>query len=160
MLQNMMRASMLDRAFYNIVEDDSKYNGQAGAVVVVAAITGAINAAFGAGDDPVIRMALYAILAGVVGWLLYSGIATVVGNAIGGDTDFGQTSRVLGFAQAPMVLQVIPLIGWPIGSVLMLIASVVGLREANDFSTGKALGTAIIGWVIFSIARGFLGGVF
>ncbi len=156
MLQNMMRASMLDRSFYNLIEHDRKFSGQAAMVVVVTSVAGAIGSALRPGDQDVVRSALIAAAAGIVGWLAYSFITNIIGNTLGGDSDFGQSSRVLGFAQAPMVLSIIPWIGAVIGLVLTLIASVVGIREAHDFTTGKALATAILGWIVFALLRGLL----
>lgn len=156
MLQNMMRASMLDRSFYTVIERDSKYSGQAAMVVVVTSIAGAIGAALRPGDQPVISTAIAAVAAGIVGWLAFSLITTVVGSALEGDTNVGEMARVLGFAQAPMILSIVPVVGSIIGSALTLLASVVGIREANDFSTGKAILTGVIGWGVFVLIRGFL----
>ncbi len=156
MLQNMMRASMLDRSFYNVIERDSKYSGQAAMVVVVTSIAGAIGAALRPGNQPVISTAIAAVAAGIVGWLAFSLITTIVGTALEGDTNVGEMARVLGFAQAPMILSIVPVVGSIIGSALTLLASVVGIREANDFSTGKAILTGVIGWGVFVLIRGLL----
>jgi hypothetical protein len=46
--------------------------------------------------------------------------------------------------------------------VLSLIASVIGIREALDFETGKAVLTAIVGWLIvlvISIVVGLIFGI-
>ncbi len=147
---------MLDRSFYNVIERDSKYSGQAAMVVVVTSIAGAIGAALRPGNQELLSSATFAVVGGIVGWLAFSLITTIVSTALDGDTNLGQMTRVLGFAQAPMILSIVPFIGAFIGSALTLLASVVGIREANDFSTGKALATGIIGWGVFVLIRGVL----
>jgi hypothetical protein len=38
----------------------------------------------------------------------------------------------------------------------MLACAVVAIRQALDFTTGKALGTALIGWLVYVLIRGLL----
>jgi hypothetical protein len=45
------------------------------------------------------------------------------------------------------------------GAILSLIAAVIAMREALDFDTGKAILTAIIGWVIIFIINVVIGTV-
>jgi hypothetical protein len=52
---------------------------------------------------------------------------------------------VLGFAQSPRVIGIIPLLG-PVGSVWALVASVIAIREGQEFNTPRAIATAIVGW--------------
>ena len=69
----------------------------------------------------------------------------------------GSFLRTLGFAQAPGVLYVaaaLPLIGWlarAVVGVWILFAGIVAIREALDFSTGRAVLTALIGWFFLII---------
>ncbi|MDQ3782988.1 MAG: hypothetical protein M3349_08650 [Actinomycetota bacterium] len=61
--------------------------------------------------------------------------------------------RVIGFAQAPLALSVVPVVGALVGSIWALIAGVVAIREGQDFTTGKAIGTVIIGWIAYLVLR-------
>jgi hypothetical protein len=61
--------------------------------------------------------------------------------------------RTIGFAQSPGVLNVlsfIPGIGGIIQLVVgiwVLVAGVIAVRQALDFDTGKAILTAVVGWL-------------
>ena len=46
------------------------------------------------------------------------------------------------------MIGVIPFLG-PVAAVWVLVASVVAIREGLDFSTGRAVGTAIGGWLVW-----------
>ena len=73
---------------------------------------------------------------------------------LGGTSTWGELLRTLGFAHAPgllFVVGIVPFVGWvakPIIGIWMLAAGVVAVRQALDFSTGKALGTVLLGWLI------------
>ena len=69
-----------------------------------------------------------------------------------GTTDMGEMLRVLGFAQAPRVIGVIPFLG-PVAAIWVLVASVVAIREGLDFGTGRAIGTAIGGWLVWVVLQ-------
>jgi hypothetical protein len=158
MLENAIRAARLDVDFYNTVESDETYTQQAALLVVV------VHALVGLGNAFVYRgfvwPIVWSIIVGVVGWLLWSWITDVVGrNVFGGQTNFGEMQRVLGYSQAPLALGVIPFLGW-VGAIWALIAAVVAIREGQDFTTGKAIGTVIVGWLVWFIASGILYAIF
>lgn len=154
MLENAIRAARLDVDFYNTVEADPSYTQQATLlVVIVSALTGLGNAFVYRGF---IWPILWGIIVGVLGWLVWAWTADVVGrNVFDGQTNFGEMQRVLGYAQAPLALGVIPFLGW-IGSIWALVASVVAIREGQDFTTGKAIGTVIVGWLVWVIVSAIL----
>jgi hypothetical protein len=158
MLENAIRAARLDVDFYNTVENDPSYTQQAALlVVIVSALTGVGNAFVVRGF---IWPIVWAIIVGVVGWLVWAWIADVVGRKVfDGQSDFGEMLRVLGFAQAPLALGIIPFLGWA-GSIWALIAAVVAIREGQDFTTGKAIGTVIVGWLAWVIALAIIFAIF
>ena len=148
-IENPVRAAMLDVDFYNRAEDDTSLNTQAAIVVVVANGLAGIGSAIAAEatslQDFGIAMAL-GILSGVVGWLVWSAVADVVGTRIfDGTSDFGEMRRVIGFAYAPLAIGVVPWLG-VIGAIWVLIAAVIAIREGMDFSTKRSVATMIIGW--------------
>ncbi len=154
MLENAIRAARLDVDFYNTVESDPGYTQQAALlVVIVSTLTGIGNAFVYRGF---LWPIVWSIIVGVVGWLVWSWIADIVGrNVFDGQSNFGEMQRVLGFAQAPLALGIIPFLGW-VGSIWALVASVVAIREGQDFTTGKAIGTVIVGWLAWVIASGIM----
>lgn len=153
MVARMKSAAMLDINTYEEVEADRTATGQAAGVVVVVAIAQAIGAA-GQGGPGIIGGAIGALGA----WLIWAGVTYLIGDKLlGGTATWGELLRTLGFAQAPGVLNVlnlIPIIGWlvrPIVAIWVLIAGIIAIRQALDFGTGKAIATAIMGWLGLAI---------
>ena len=72
---------------------------------------------------------------------------------LGGTATWGELLRTLGFAQAPgvlMIFGIIPLLGGIVRvfvALWLLITGIVAIRQALDFSTSKAIVTALLGWV-------------
>ena len=155
----MMGAATLDVATYEEVEADTTATGQAAIVVVIAAVASAIGAA-GEGGPGVIGMLLGTLL----GWALWSGITYLIGTKLfGGTATWGELLRTIGFAQSPgvlLVLAIIPVLGGIVRfavSIWLLIAGIIAIRQALDVSTGKAVLTAILGWLIAIIPAAILG---
>jgi hypothetical protein len=156
----MKGAALLDVPTYEEVEADTSATGQAAVVVALGAIASAIGAARG-GSGGIIGALLWAMVA----WVLWSGITYFIGDKIlGGTATWGELLRTLGFAQSPqvlLVLAIIPGLGWTVRTVVgiwVLITGVIAIRQALDFSTGKAIATALLGWLAMLIPAAILGG--
>lgn len=150
MWDRMMSAAMLDVATYEEVEHDESLTTEAAMVVIIAAAARGIGG-FDDGSGGII----VGILGALLGWLVWAGITYLVGDKLlDGTATWGELLRTLGYAQAPgvlLVLGVVPLLGWIAGLVVsgwLLVTGIVAIRQALDFTTGKAILTAIIGWVI------------
>jgi len=148
-IENTVRASLLDVDFYNRAEDDTSLNTQAAIVVIVAngfaGIGSAIAAEATSAGELGVAMVL-GIVSGVVGWLIWAAVADFVGTRIfKGTSDFGEMRRVIGFAYAPLAIGIIPWLGF-IGAAWVLLAAVVAIREGMDFSTKRSVATMVIGW--------------
>jgi hypothetical protein len=102
--------------------------------------------------------------AGAVGWLLWAYITYYIGTRLfkGPKTSatYGELLRTLGFSQSPGVLRVVyfvPILGAIVAlatGIWMLIAGVIAVRQALDFTTARAIGTVIVGWIPYSIIVG------
>ena len=155
----MLGAARLDISTYEEVEADKTATGQAAGVVALVAVAQAIGAA-GEGT-----LGIVAGLGGAMfGWLIWAGITYLIGAKLfGGTATWGELLRTLGFAQAPGVLYVlgiIPLLGGLVRIALaiwILIAGIIAIRQALDFSTGKAILTAVLGWLAVFIPLFILG---
>jgi hypothetical protein len=148
-IENTVRAALLDVDFYNRAEGDTSLNTQAAIVVIVANGLAGIGAAIAtestSARDLGVAVAL-AIASGVVGWLVWSAVAEFVGTRIfKGTSDFGEMRRVIGFAYAPLAIGIVPWLGF-IGAAWVLLAAVVAIREGMDFSTKRSVATMITGW--------------
>lgn len=70
---------------------------------------------------------------------------------------WGELLRTIGFSNSPGVFRLfsfIPFLGGIISfvaSVWALIAGVIAVRQALDFSTGRAIATCIVGWIIYMV---------
>jgi len=156
-VDRMKGAAMLDVATYEEVEHDNDATGQAAVVVVIVAICTAIGAVWRGGPS---------IIAGpisaVLGWLLWSAVTYVIGDKLlGGTATWGELLRTI--AQSPgvlMIFGIIPILGGLVRAVVMiwlLASGIVAIRQALDFSTGKAILTAFLGWIAI-VALAFLTG--
>ena len=161
-VDRMKGAAMLDVSTYEEVEADRGATGQAFVVVLIVAICAAIGGIRGGASGIIV-----APIMAVVGWLLWSAVTMVVGTKLfGGTADMGELLRTLGFAQSPgvfAILGIIPFLGWIVAlavGIWQLIAGVIAIRQALDFSTGKAVATAIVGWLVVMIVSAIIGGIF
>jgi hypothetical protein len=154
-VKRLLGAATFSVPIHEEVEHDRSATGQAAGVVGLVAIAAALGAwELGPGG----------LIAGVggayAGWALWSATCYLVGvQLFEGVADWGELLRTIGFAQAPgilLVFGIMPGIGtvlylavlvWMIGTVL------VAIRQALDFSTGRALATALAGFVPYVLAR-------
>jgi hypothetical protein len=159
----MWRAAKLENALYEEVEADTTLTGQAITVVIIVAVAGAIGGIISAliGGDAGVGVIIGGLIgppiSALIGYFVWAGVSLVVGKALGGTADYGEMLRALGYANSPNVLAIvsfIPVIGGLIafiGAIWALVAGIVALRQALDFTTGKAIVTAIIGWIALMI---------
>ncbi|MHB1222845.1 MAG: Yip1 family protein [Gemmatimonadaceae bacterium] len=158
----MRGAAMLDVPTYEAIEADRTATGQALVVVIIVAICQGIGG-MSRGSSGIIL----GVIGAIVGWLIWSGVTMIVGTKLfGGTADWGELLRTLGFAQTPGVLAIfglIPFLGWLavfLAAVWQLAAGIVAIRQALDFSTGKAILTALIAFVVVLVVMSILGTIF
>jgi len=148
MIRNVMRVMLLDVDFFRDAATDKSLNVQAALVVIVASGMAGVGSAVAA-DVPVGASILVGIISGVIGWLLWSGVSFAIGTRVfGGDSEFTEMLRVIGFAFAPLAFGIVPYLGFP-AAAWMLLASVIAVREGLDIPTPKALITMAAGWVLW-----------
>lgn len=156
--ERMKGAALLDVPTYEEVEHDTGATGQAVVVVGLVAVASAVGSA-GEGLGGM----LVTLVGAYLGWLLWSLVTYLIGDKLlGGTATWGELMRTLGFAQSPGVLRVfgiIPILG-PLVlfgvMIWMLVAGIVAIRQACDFSTGRAILTAVLGWLVYVVASVFL----
>jgi hypothetical protein len=160
----MLRAAKLESQLFEEVEADSTGTGQALlAVVLVSVATG-----IGHGISSIIQGEasflgfisglFWGIIGSLIVWFIFSLLTFWLGTSIfkGPDTKstLGELMRTLGFAYSPGLLNIfsfIPFIGpiIPFATwIWTIIASVIAVRQACDFSTGRAVGTVIVAAII------------
>lgn len=159
MTDRMLGAARLDVDVFEEVEADTTATGQAAGVVAMVAVAQAVGAA-GLGLGAMIG----GLIAAFLGWLIWAGVTYLIGDKLlGGTATWGELLRTLGFAQTPgllVVLGIVPIVGGLVRfavSVWVLVAGIVALRQALDFGTGKAILTAVLGWLAIAVPMGILG---
>lgn len=159
MTARMRGAALLDVPTYEDVEHDTTATGQAAGVVGLVAVASAIGS-IGHGGFAV----AFGVVWAFIGWLLWSGVTYFIGTSLfAGKATWGEVLRTVGFAQAPGLLLLfgfLPILGGLVRLVVfvwLLVAVVVALRQALDISTGKAIATGFIGWLVMVIPFALLG---
>jgi hypothetical protein len=161
----MVGAAKLNVGIYEEVEADKTATGQAMGVVLLSSMAAGVGAAvLGTG---VVVSAVAALLS----WVIWAFLTYLVGTRLfpepQTEADMGQLMRTLGFAQSAGVLRVfggVPGIG-PlllfIVSVWMLVAMVVAVRQALDYTTTwRAAAVCIVAWLAVIIPAVVLMGMF
>jgi len=154
----MVGAMKADVATLTEIENDPAAFGQAITVIVIAGIASLIGNIFRAG----IGAGIFGLVSSVISYLLFALFVYLIGVKVMPEpstkADFNETFRVLGFAAAPgvfNVLAIIPVLGILVSFVIWiwsLVIGVIAIREVLDYSnTGRAIIVAVIAWVLCMI---------
>jgi hypothetical protein len=163
LFNRMVRAAQLQPALYEEVEADTGATGQALLSVALVSVATGIGAGMDAltagGTGNFFYGLMFGLAGSIVGWLLWALFAYIFGVSIlkGPQTSstWGELLRTMGFANSPGVLRIfafLPGVGGIIAfaaSVWTLIAAIIAVRQALDFSTWRAILTALIGWLAY-----------
>ena len=169
-VERMIKACRLNVHLFEEVEADTSATKQALLVVVIVALATGIGSLSTTGISglPV------GIVIGIGGWAFWAWLVYFIGaKLIPSDSthaDWGQLARTLGFAQSPGILRAlgaIPGIGiiiFSVASIWMLVAMVVAVRQALDYtSTMRAIAVVLLGFIPYmlfmSIAYALLGAI-
>lgn len=149
-IDRVSRALRLDSELFEEVEHDYSAGAQALFTVLAASACGGIGnlaAAWLLGLRPSPWPSLIMMVAGfLVSWIVWSFVTMAIGTSVfGGSADMGEMQRALGFAAAPGLLMLIPGLGVLVGVPWAMMAMVVGVRQALDFDTRRAIGTVLLG---------------
>jgi hypothetical protein len=149
-IDRMVRASKLDEEVYEEIEHDPAATSQAAIVVVGTSIAAGIGS-ISAGPQWIPVVAVLSL----VSWAVYAWLTYFIGTRLlaGPETSasWSELARTLGYANSPRALLIVsgvPVLGPLVGLVVffwVLVTTVVAIRAALDFSTGRAVGTAILG---------------
>jgi hypothetical protein len=158
--RRMLRAALLESALYEEVEAERRSLGQAFVVVLLASGAGVLGAWLAA--HPPLRLALEA-LEPIVFWLGASLFAYMAGATFfrgpHTQTDYAEVLRTTGFAFTPGLLRVLG--GLPaidaaglhlppsmLADAWIVVASIIAVRQALDFSTLRAIATFGVAYLL------------
>ncbi len=165
---------MLRAPVYRQIADDLAGTQGAAIVFIVATlISGFFNRfadSAGIHFGEAITGAIGGLVIGLIGWVFTSWVLSFVATQLGGKTNFSEMLRVTGYVavfnviSVVNILRIIPFLGWLAGlitfavAVLSLVGYVIGVREAAEFDTGKAVITAIVAIVVNVVIVVLIGG--
>ena len=164
LVSRMWRATKLQSSLFEEVEADKKAMTPALLAVIIVSVATGIGVGLGASWAGGIGAALWGLLIGagsaIVGWLLWALFVYLIGVSVlkgkHSESSWGEVLRTMGFANSPgffRILAFIPVVGGIIAiiaSIWALIAAVVAVRAALDFSTWRAVVTALLGWLAYT----------
>jgi hypothetical protein len=162
----IFRAARLDVALYEEVEADKSALGQAMGVVILSSIAAGI----GSTSAGLLRM-LIGVVVALAGWYIWAYLTYFIGTRLLPEpqtkADHGELLRTIGFSSSPgliRVLGIVPVmrgIVFPIAAIWMLVAMVIAVRQALDYTgTLRAIGVCAIGWIVQAVMLGLLFFVF
>ena len=110
---------------------------------------------------------ILSVVGGFIGWVVIAGILHVVAKILGGKGAFTEMLVLMGFAMLPNIFQAPigliaifsggltgALIAIGLGGILaiwVLILYVLAIREAHKFSTGRAIATLVLPFVVLMV---------
>lgn len=160
MINRIIGVFKLDVNTFEAIEHDQSATTQAAVVVAIVAILSAIGSGIGASaaGGGFFLSFVGTLVWAFIGWFLWALVTYFVGTSFfGGTATVDEMLRVIGFAQAPLLLSVIPCIGAVIGAIWALIAGFIAVRQGLDLDNMKALLTIAIGFIVYIIGSAFIG---
>ena len=166
----IIRAAKLDVNLYEEVEADKGALRQAMGVVVLSSIAAGLGSIGRVGFSGIFIGTITALIS----WYVWAYITYFIGTKLLPEpqtkADHGELLRTIGFSSSHGLIRILGIIPGLTGfvflaaSIWMLVAMVIGVRQALDYqSTLRAVVVCIIGWIIqalilallFSIVGGF-----
>jgi hypothetical protein len=168
LLDRMIRAARLDAKIYTEVEADATATRQALLIVLLYSICSGIG--FGFADlltlgTEYFFIRMFTVLVGaLVFWLLWSRLIYFIGTTLfrgpkapwRSIATYGELLRSIGFAATPGVLMIFAFIPFPLGGIITIVAAVwmftatvIAVRQALDFSTGRAISSCVVAGAIY-----------
>ncbi len=158
-VERLMGVITLKAPVYRTIAEDPEATKPAGIIVaVVALIQGfCVGLAASANIGTAILQAGVNLVLSLIAWFVSSWLLAAIAKAFGGKTDTQEMLRVTGHVfifNLAGILILATLISQSLSCVTSILALVIlvlsfigyfiGVREAAEFSTGKAIGTAIL----------------
>lgn len=162
MLERIIGVLKLDVNTYEEIEADESALTEAIIVVSIVAVIGGligggISAALG---GSFVGSFLSTLLNAYIGWVVWAAVTYFVGTQFfGGQATMGEMLRVLGYAQAPGILRIIPVCGSFVGWLWSIATGFIAIRQGLDVDNTKALLTIVIGWVAVFVVSLIIGAV-
>ncbi|KKL61665.1 hypothetical protein LCGC14_2193020 [marine sediment metagenome] len=154
-INRIIRAAKLDAHLYEEVEADKSAMRQAMLVVVFSGVA--------AGLGNISKGGLSGVLLGTIvalaGWYIWAFLIYLIGTKLLPEpqtrSDIGELLITIGFSSSPGMIRVLGVIPgiegivYMVASVWMLVAMVIAVRQALDYTgTMRAVAVCVIGWIV------------
>ena len=175
MIDRLIGVITLKAPVYKEIAEDTQGTTQAALIFIICtAINGFFTHLVSAGAFHLGRALLglvFGVLIGLVGWVVTAWVLSFVANALEGKTDLQEMLRVTGYVSVFSlvavinVLAIVGVLGCVTGlisfavAILSLIGYLIGIREAAEFDTMKAVITAIVAAVVNFVIVVVIGGL-
>jgi hypothetical protein len=179
MFDRIMGVITLKTPVYREIADDKTATGQAATVLIIVTLissfftglvvvsNGTVHASLG---DAIVR-AIVGLIIGLIAWVFTAWVLSFVAGLLDGKTNTSEMLRVTGFVQvfslvnvltilgliSPALICVTSLVGFVV-AILSLVGYIIGVREAAEFTTAKAIITAIVALIVNIIVVLVIGG--
>ncbi len=172
MLDRIIGVITLKADKYREIAHDEAATGQATIIVVVMALISAVVGAVllgavasslppGSQMGSPIGFMIRTFVNAIISWLVGSWvIAFVSATFFGGKTNTSEMLRVFGYTQVFQIFGIVPCIGTIVALILSVVAAIIGIREASEFDTTKAILTGIVAFIILLVVGFILGLLF
>lgn len=180
-MDRIMGVLTLKAPVYRQIAEDPAATRTAAIIVVIVSLINGFSTGFvrldpntGAFTTNFLGAIVGAVVIGALGllaWVVASWILAFVAKLFGGKTDMQEMMRVVGYVAIFSLVSVllllvafIPFLGCLVGimalilAILQIIGFFVGVREAAEVSTGKAIITGIVGAIAYFFIVGIIGG--
>ena len=177
-MERIMGVIMLRAPVYRAIADDKLGTTPAAIVFVIATLIrgffdGIVTSSSG---TPTISIggafvgAITGLIIGAIAWVFTAWVLAFVAKQLDGKTDFSEMLRVTGYVavfgvvSVLNIFKIIPVLGCLTGlisfavAILSLVGYVIGVREAAEFTTGKAIITASVAAIVNFIIVVLIGG--
>ncbi|MEZ4514820.1 MAG: YIP1 family protein [Chloroflexota bacterium] len=165
LIERILGVLKLDINTFEDIEHDQNATMQAAIVVIAAAVLSGIGSGLEA-EVGFISVFIGVTIWAVIAWFLWSALTYFIGtNLFGGKADMGEMLRVIGFAQAPQMLNIlgfIPILGGIIRFVTgiwALVTAFIAVRQGLDIDNIKTAITVLIGWLVMFIGSLIVAGL-
>jgi hypothetical protein len=154
-INRIIRAAKLDAHLYEEVEADKSTMRQAMLVVVFSGVAAGLG---NVGQGGLLGILLGTIVA-LAGWYIWAFLIYLIGTKLLPEpqtrSDIGELLRTIGFSSSPGMIRILGVISgiggivYMVASVWMLVAMVIAVRQALDYTgTMRAVAVCVIGWIV------------
>lgn len=144
-IDRLTRMLKLDPSVFPEIANDDKATGQA---VMVSALAAAISNL--TGDGNIVSNFVFGLVFGAIGLFIWTGMVFVSGKLFGGQADYINLLRPIGYAAAPFALGLIPFLGI-LGLAYSLLMQIRAVREVNQVGDGSAVATVLLPFALVFI---------